>query len=568
MADDKVIAAQATDEPSGARRSVENETPLVQESPATQEEPPEIKYPSGLALTVIVTGLLLSVFLVALDISIISTAIPSITSEFHSMSDVGWYGSAFFLTLAAFQSFWGKAYKYYSLRLVFIAAISVFEVGSLVAALAPSSNALIVGRAIQGAGGSGLTSGCYTIAAFLVPPERVNIMVGLFGSTFSMSSVVGPLLGGAFTQTLTWRWCFWINLPIGGVAVFSLLFFKPPAHSRTNFEMGLRDTILSFDPLGVIMVTGSLVCFFLALQWGGTTKPWSSGVVIALLVVWIITTITWVVVEWFQKDRALMAPRILANRHLAACCVFIFFLSSANFSLIYNIPIYFQAVKGKSPLMSGVLTIPTILSTSFSTLISCAIVGRIGFYQPFLVAGAVLATIGAGLIYTWKLHTGIGPIIGYQIICGVGTGISVQIPVLVAGVVTTSADQAISTATVLFFQFVSAAYGVGATDAILNNVLLSWLPQYLPDEDPHEVLKLGSSALQTRFEGEKLRGARRAYMKGLHASWALAIALFGVATLASLIPKSGGHMMPRENQSDQEKQRDSNENLTAAEAPA
>lgn len=240
------------------------------------------------------------------------------------MADVGWYGSAFFLTLAAFQSFWGKAYKYYSLRLVFIAAIGVFEIGSLVAALAPSSNALIVGRAIQGAGGSGLTSGCYTIAAFLVPPQRVNIMIGLFGSTFSLSSVVGPLLGGAFTQSLTWRWCFWINLPIGGVAVFSLLFFKPPAHSRSNVEMRLKDTVLSFDPLGVFLVTGSLVCFFLALQWGGTTKPWSSGVVIALLVVWIVATITWVVFEWFQKDRALMAPRILANRHLAACCVFIF----------------------------------------------------------------------------------------------------------------------------------------------------------------------------------------------------------------------------------------------------
>ncbi|KAI0967144.1 MFS gliotoxin efflux transporter glia [Xylaria arbuscula] len=559
MANDELVPEHVTEEPSRTM-------PSAQDKLETQADAVEIRYPSGLVLTIVTTGLLLSMFLVALDISIIATAIPSITSEFHSMADVGWYGSAFFLTLAAFQAFWGKAYKYYSLKLVFMAAIGVFEIGSLVAALAPNSNALIVGRAIQGAGGSGLTSGCYTIAAFLVPPQRVNIIIGLLGSTFSLSSVVGPLLGGAFTQRLTWRWCFWINLPIGGAAVFSLLLFRPPAHSNSNLKLGLKDTVLSFDPPGIIIVTGSLVSFFLALQWGGITRLWSSGTVIALLIVWIVLTIIWVAVEWFQGSRALMAPRMLANRHLAACCIFIFFLSSANFSLIYNIPLYFQAVKGRTPLLSGVLTIPTILSTSISTFISSAVVSKIGFYQPFLLIGGILATIGAGLIYTWNLDTGLGPIIGYQIIYGVGTGIAVQIPVIVAGIVTTNADQAVSTATVLFFQFVSAAYGVGATDAILNNLLLSSLPRYLPNEDPHEVLNLGSSALQTRFQGDELRGAREAYVQGLHGSWALAIALFGAAFLASLIPKSWGRLMARQSQADQEKQRSSDENLGVVEA--
>ncbi|KAI0465629.1 MFS gliotoxin efflux transporter glia [Xylaria cf. heliscus] len=563
MAVDEPIDTQVTDEPPVAIPSAENEIPVAQYGPDMQTGTTEIKYPSGFVLIIIVTGLLLSLFL-----SIIATAIPSITSEFHSMDDVGWYGSAFFLTLAAFQAFWGKAYKYYSLRLVFMASIAVFEIGSLVAALAPNSIALIVGRAIQGVGGSGLTSGCYTIAAFLVPPERVNIIIGLLGSTFSLSSVVGPLLGGVFTQTLSWRWCFWINLPIGGAAIFGLLFFRPPPHSRSNSKMGFKHTVLSFDPPGVILVTGSLVSFFLALQWGGITKAWSSRIVIALLVVWVVLTIIWVVLEWFQKDRALMAPRILANRNLAACCIFVFFLSSANFSLIYNIPLYFQAVKGKTPLLSGILTIPTILSTSISTFLSSAIVARIGFYQPFLIVGSVLATIGAGLIYTWNLDTGLGRIIGYQILYGGGTGIAVQVPVIVAGVVTSNADQAISTATVLFFQFVAAAYGVGATDSILNNLLLSSLPRYLPGEDPLKVLSIGSSALQTRFQGQKLHGAREAYIQGLHGSWALAIALFGASFLASLIPKSGGPMIPRQTLPDQEKQRDSDENPGIVVVPA
>ncbi|KAI1158382.1 major facilitator superfamily domain-containing protein [Nemania serpens] len=388
-------------------------------------------------------------------------------------------------------------------------------------------------------------------------------IIGLLGSTFSLSSVVGPLLGGAFTQTVTWRWIFYINLPIGGVALFCLLFFKPPPHSRNNTTMGFKETILSFDPPGIIILLGSLVSFFLALQWAGTVKPWNSPTVIALIVVWGVLTIFWVVIEWLQKDRALMSPHILSNRHLAACCVFIFFLSSANFSLIYNIPIYFQAVKGSTPLISGVMTIPTILSTSIATFLASAFVGKVGFYQPFLVARAVLSTVGAGLIYTWDIDTGLGRIIGYQIVYGVGTGVSVQVPVIVAGVVAAGSDKAIATATVLFFQFVSAAYGVGATDAILNNLLLSSLPRYLPGQDPEAVLNLGSSSLQANFQGDQLLGARKAYVEGLHGSWALAIALFGVAFLASLVPKSGGRMTAPSG-SDNEKQQDSDENMTAA----
>ncbi|KAI1296232.1 MFS gliotoxin efflux transporter glia [Xylaria venustula] len=544
MASEDPFPNDVANKHSDINESAQSEDALEQNSRDVETKSPDITYPAKPVLIIIVAGLLLSLFLVALDVSIISTAIPTITSEFNSMADVGWYGSAFFLTLASFQSIWGKAYKYYSLRIVFMTSVAVFEIGSLIAALARNSETLIVGRAIQGVGGSGLTGGCYNIAAYIVPPHQVNIIIGLLGAVFSLSSVVGPLLGGAFTQRLTWRWCFWINLPVGGVALFALLFFKPPARSRSNIKMGLKETIFTFDPVGLIIVIGSLVVFFLSLQWGGITKPWHSGTVIALLVVWILLTIGWVVLEWFQKDRALMSPRILSNRHLAACAFYIFFLSSANFSLIYNIPIYFQAVKGTTPLGSGIMTIPTILSTSIASFVSSAIVGKVGLYSPFLFAGAALSTIGAGLIYSWNINTSLGRIIGYQIIYGVGTGISVQIPLIVVSVVMAGADHAIATATILFFQFVSAAYGIGATGSILNNLLLSALPEYLPGVDPSSILLLGSSDLQSHFSGDELHNIRLAYLRGLHGSWALAIALFGVASVASLLPKKGGQMLP------------------------
>lgn len=240
------------------------------------------------------------------------------------MDEVGWYGSAFFLTLASFQSIWGKAYKTYSLRLVFFTSILLFEVGSLVCALAPNSVALIVGRAIQGAGGAGLTGGCYTIAAFVTRPVRFPIVVGLLGSTFSLASVIGPLLGGVFTQQITWRWCFYINLPIGGVAVLTMLLFRTTKNTKHQDKVTGKKVLWAFDLPGLIILLGSLVCFFLALTWGGVDKAWSSSTIIALLVLWGVFTIVWLVIEWYQGDQALASVRLLGQRDIAVCCAFIF----------------------------------------------------------------------------------------------------------------------------------------------------------------------------------------------------------------------------------------------------
>ncbi|KAL4870741.1 hypothetical protein BDV12DRAFT_195213 [Aspergillus spectabilis] len=504
----------------------------------TQNAQPEMHYPPRPTLVIIVIALMLSMFL-----SIIATAIPKITVQFKSMHDIAWYGSAFFLTLAAFQSAWGTVYKIFSLRGAFLTAIGIFEVGSLVCALAPKSVALIVGRAIQGMGGAGLTGGCYTIAAYVAPPTKVPIIIGLLGSTFSLASIAGPLLGGAFSSHVTWRWCFYINLPIGGVAAAGLfIFFRTPEHAKSAYGAPLKEKLKRFDYVGLVILLAGLVCFFLALQWGGVNRPWSSGSIIALLVLWAVLTIALVLIEWYQGDRALMVPRLLVDRNIGACCAFIFFLNAANFSLIYNLPIYFQAINGDSPMGSGVKNIPTILSTSIATFLSSAIVTKIGYYQPFLLVGSILATIGGGLIYSMDLSTSLARMIGYQILYGAGTGISVQIPIIVAGAMSSTEEQPIAMATVLFFQFISAAYGVGATDSILNNLLLRTIPTSMPGIDPTSVLNAGSSGLQAVFEGDELLGARQSYLKGLQGSWALGVALFGVTFLCALVPRKGGRL--------------------------
>jgi MFS family permease len=202
---------------------------------------------------------------------IISTAVPRITDDFHSVTDIGWYGSAYLLTNCAFQLLYGKLYTFFSVRFVFLTAIFLFEVGSAICGAAPSSVVFIVGRAIAGLGCAGIMSGAIMVIVYAVPLHKRPLYQGLFGAVFGIASVVGPLIGGAFTSSyLTWRWCFYINLPFGGAAMlFIFLLLKVP--DRDTTKLPLMKKLAQLDALGTGVLIPGTVCLLLALQWGGLT---------------------------------------------------------------------------------------------------------------------------------------------------------------------------------------------------------------------------------------------------------------------------------------------------------
>ncbi|CAD6589968.1 MAG: hypothetical protein ASARMPREDX12_004093 [Alectoria sarmentosa] len=494
-------------------------------------------YSHGFKLAFIVVALALSIFLVALDMTIVATAIPRITDEFHSLNQVGWYGSAFFLTLGAFQSTWGKAYKYFLLKPTFLIAIGIFELGSLICGVSQNSTTLIIGRAIAGMGGAGIASGAYTIIAFAVPPGQRPAYTGILGGAYGCASVIGPLLGGVFTTHATWRWCFYVNLPIGGAsAVVIFLFFQAPAASRP-VKAPWQEKLLQMDPLGTFTIMAAIVCYLLALQWGGVTKAWSDSSVIGTLVGFGLLLIVFGVVEWYMGDRAILQGALLRRREILVNCLYVCFSAGSFFALLYYLPIYFQSVDNVSASESGVRNIPLVLGVSVFTVVSGGLITVYGVYVPFLLAGSAITTIGTGLLYTLDIGSPSSHWIGYQALAGIGIGLAIQVPIIANQAFVEASEISSVTAITLFFQTMGGAFFVSAGETAYTNRLLERVPLLAPGVSPALVVATGATQLRAVFSAQELPGIVLAYMDGLKLAFALAVALAGVTLPIALFAK-------------------------------
>ncbi|WKT52094.1 Major facilitator superfamily [Fusarium oxysporum f. sp. vasinfectum] len=507
-----------------------------QEEGVSEAEKP-IEYPKGLEMFFIMLALVLSITLCSLDQTIVATAVPKITDQFGRLQDISWYGSAYFLTLGAFQSLWGKIYKFFPLKISFLVSILIFELGSLISAVARNSTTVIVGRSIAGLGASGIAPGVYTIPAFIAEPEKRATYTGFIGLSYGIAAVAGPLIGGGLTDGASWRWCFYINLPIGGLAVLVILLtFKTPTGVKV-VDATLKEKLLQMDFIGTALVMGASLSLLLALQYGGVTHAWNSSVVIGLLVGFVLMVTALIGVEFWLGERAMLTPRLIRQRTVWVNAVWGFFFAGSYFITLYYLPIYFQSIDNQSPIGSGVRNIPLIALFSVATFASGKAITKTGTAAPYLVVSSVIVTIASGLFYTLDIGTSTGKWVGYQILAGFGYGIGLQVPVVISQAFAAPSDMAPVTSIIIFARTLGGTFLITAAQSGFINQIIHKLSRTAPTVDPALVTETGATTLRHNFSGAELDGILHAYAWGIKVAFAITIAACGITVITSLFTK-------------------------------
>ncbi|KAI0594167.1 major facilitator superfamily domain-containing protein [Biscogniauxia sp. FL1348] len=513
------------------------------EGAAEGHENPPSSSPSrpSARLFAVIGGLCLGTFLFGLDLNIIGVAIPPITTEFRSLADVAWYGSAYMLTLTTFQPLFGNLNKFFNPKIVYMISLSIFEVGSIISAAAPGSDALIVGRAVLGLGAAGLLQGALAIIGLVVVVDKVPLYIGIVVSSMSLSICCGPVIGGALTEYVSWRWCFWINVPAGVCVLVIIFLFVDVSGSSSNQasrNLPLREKIRHMDFLGLVLFLGAICCLLLVLTWGGQAYPWDDGHIIGLFVAFGVLTAIFVFWLVRQGDLGLIPLRVLKNRTIYMGSIALVGYGVLSVAYGYYLPILFQSVQGVSTTESGIRYIALIGPQIFAIVVTGALVSKWGYYVPYMIAGGTICCVGSGLLTTVDLSTPTVEWAAYLVITGLGLGIAAQIPYTALQAVLEPEDVATGNAIAVFSFHLAGAVGTAIGQTLLIDGLNVAVPRYTDGHvSPAAVIQAGATGLTTVAAGDPqlLENLRWAYGEAVRRT-----IILGLAGACMTVPASCG----------------------------
>jgi EmrB/QacA subfamily drug resistance transporter len=412
----------------------------------------------------ILGALMLGMFLAALDQTIVSTALPTIAGDLHGLNHLSWVVTAYLITSTITLPLWGKYGDLYGRKKFFQIAVVIFLIGSMLSGVSQNMLELILFRAVQGAGAGGLMVGSQAIIGDVIPPRQRGRYMGYFGAVFGLSSILGPLAGGFFTQHLSWRWIFYINVPIGIVALFIIAAVLHIPVNRKHHKV---------DWWGTTFLSAGVVGWILATTLGGT-PGWAWGSV-AIMLMMILSTVSlgiFVFVETQAKE-PIIPLGLFRNRTFSAASAVSFGIGFTMFGSIVYLPLYLQVVHGATPTSSGLELLPMVAGMLITFVISGRLVSKTGRYKIFPILGLGITTLGLILLAMLGAHTSYGVAAIDMFVVGFGLGLVMQVLVVAVQNAVPHSQLGTATATATFFRTIGGAFGVAILGAVFNSQLLS-----------------------------------------------------------------------------------------------